>query len=261
MAEFNPKSVLPDTFEYVDLESVVGTDLISHRTEMKDTAPSRAQQLAKLNDIFYQIVRPYQKNNYLFDLPYNSYVFSTGYAQIRPSIDSLFLFSKLQEDRFVKTVLDHCTGTSYPAINSKDLSDIAIKVPCDKAEQCRIGRTFKSLDPLITLHQRESYKQKMPIAGEKMAVGNAKEKELFSQYYARWVKMYKERAIRNITMQKYNMTQIWIEKLIPNLLVCELTRANYQQLLNDCAESHERQTTMDFHHLLKGAFWTRLMRA
>ena len=65
--------------------------------------------------------------------------------------------------------------------------------------------------------------------------------------------MYKEGAIRNVTMQKYNMTQIWIEKLIPNLLVCELTRANYQQLLNDYAENHERQTTMDFHHQLKGA--------
>ena len=77
--------------------------------------------------------------------------------------------------------------------------------------------------------------------------------ELFSQYYARWVKIYKEGAIRNVTMQKYRMTQIWIERLVPNILTCELTRANYQQLLNDYAENHERQTTMDFHHQLKGA--------
>ena len=77
--------------------------------------------------------------------------------------------------------------------------------------------------------------------------------ELFSQYYARWIKVYKEGAIRNVTMRKYLMTQIWIEKLVPHLLTCELTRANYQQLLNDYAESHERQTTMDFHHQLKGA--------
>jgi integrase len=77
--------------------------------------------------------------------------------------------------------------------------------------------------------------------------------ELFSQYYARWIKVYKEGAIRSVTMQKYLMTQIWIEKLVPNLLTCELTRTNYQQLLNDYAEYHERQTTMDFHHQLKGA--------
>jgi integrase len=77
--------------------------------------------------------------------------------------------------------------------------------------------------------------------------------ELFYQYYARWIKVYKEGAIRKVTMQKYLMTQAWIEKLIPNLQTCELTRINYQQLLNDYAENHERQTTMDFHHQLKGA--------
>ena len=34
VAEFNPKSELPEAFEYVDLESVVGTEMVSHRTEM-----------------------------------------------------------------------------------------------------------------------------------------------------------------------------------------------------------------------------------
>jgi integrase len=77
--------------------------------------------------------------------------------------------------------------------------------------------------------------------------------ELFSQYYARWIKVYKEGAIRSVTMRKYLMTQVWIEELVPKLLTCELTRTNYQQLLNDYAENHERQTTMDFHHQLKGA--------
>lgn len=77
--------------------------------------------------------------------------------------------------------------------------------------------------------------------------------ELFSRYYARWVSVYKDGAIRKVTMQKYLMTQTWIEKLVPKLMTCEMTRTNYQQLLNDYAESHERQTTMDFHHQLKGA--------
>ena len=77
--------------------------------------------------------------------------------------------------------------------------------------------------------------------------------ELFSNYYAKWVKMYKEGAIRNVTMQKYRMTQMWVEKLIPDLPTCELNRTNYQELLNNYAKTHERQTTMDFHHQLKGA--------
>lgn len=49
------------------------------------------------------------------------------------------------------------------------------------------------------------------------------------------------------------MTQKWLEKLIPELKVEELTRTAYQQLLNDYAKEHERQTTLDFHHQLKGA--------
>lgn len=159
-AEFNPISVLPDKFEYVDLESVVGNDLISHRTEMKYAAPSRAQRLAKHGDIFYQTVRPYQKNNYLFELDHRDYVFSTGYAQLRPRINGSFLFSSLQEERFVKTVLDRCTGTSYPAVNSRDLADIDIQVPTHKTEQIEIGNALKTLDRLITLQQQRLTKLK-----------------------------------------------------------------------------------------------------
>lgn len=54
-------------------------------------------------------------------------------------------------------------------------------------------------------------------------------------------------------MDKYRMTQKWLTKLIPNLRVCDMNRIAYQQLLNDYAIFHERQTTMDFHHQLKGA--------
>lgn len=152
---FNPKDELPQTFEYVDLESVVGTEMLSHRTEIKSSAPSRAQRLACTGDIFYQTVRPYQKNNYLFEISDNNYVFSTGYAQMRPFVDGYFLFSLIQSERFVKVVLDNCTGTSYPAINVNDLAKIEVAVPSGENEAHKIGTIFRSLDHLITLHQRK----------------------------------------------------------------------------------------------------------
>ncbi|MDD4728385.1 MAG: site-specific integrase [Dysgonamonadaceae bacterium] len=77
--------------------------------------------------------------------------------------------------------------------------------------------------------------------------------EIFYEYYERWIKIYKEGAIRDITMKKYSLTLSWLKKLVPNLKTAELTRISYQQLLNDYAKTHERQTTMDFHHQLKGA--------
>lgn len=76
---------------------------------------------------------------------------------------------------------------------------------------------------------------------------------LFWQYYKQWVDVYKKDAIREATMSKYLMTQKWVEKLAPDLKISELTRTTYQQILNDYAKEHERQTTLDFHHQLKGA--------
>ena len=153
VAIFNPKSKLPSTFEYVDLESVIGTEIVSHSTETINTAPSRAQRLAKKGDIFYQTVRPYQKNNYLFEKDRGNYVFSTGYAQLRPFVNERFLFYLIQNGNFVNMVLYNCTGTSYPAINSSDLRRIDIYLSRNSTEQKCIGNTIKSLDHLITLHQ------------------------------------------------------------------------------------------------------------
>lgn len=64
---------------------------------------------------------------------------------------------------------------------------------------------------------------------------------------------YTKRAIREVTLAKYKMTQAWLKKLVPELQLCNMTRITYQQLINNYAQHHERQTTMDFHHQLKGA--------
>lgn len=77
--------------------------------------------------------------------------------------------------------------------------------------------------------------------------------ELFKDYYKRWVEMYKKGAIREVTLDKYRLTQSWIEKLVPDLELKDMDRMAFQKLLNDYAETHERQTTMDFFHHLKGA--------
>ena len=131
--------------------------MVSHSTKTISTAPSRAQRLAKKGDIFYQTVRPYQKNNYLFEKDRRNYVFSTGYAQLRPSVNERFLFYLIQNGNFVNMVLYNCTGTSYPAINSSDLRRIDIYLSRNSTEQKCIGNTIKTLDHLITLHQSKSF--------------------------------------------------------------------------------------------------------
>ncbi|POH14698.1 site-specific integrase [Fructilactobacillus sanfranciscensis] len=75
----------------------------------------------------------------------------------------------------------------------------------------------------------------------------------FHVYFYQWMKLYKKDAVRDVTYQKYQMTQRQLVKLAPDMLLSDLTRLTYQQLLNDYAESHERQTTMDFHRHLKSS--------
>lgn len=149
VGEFNPKAEIPQIFQYVDLESVVGTQLISYREEFKETAPSRAQRLAKNGDLFFQAVRPYQKNNYLFEKNNENFVFSTGYIQIRPQNDGYFLLTLVQKEEFVQEVLLRCTGTSYPAINTSSLQNIAILIPPTAEEQAHLGNFFRRLDSQI----------------------------------------------------------------------------------------------------------------
>ena len=84
-------------------------------------------------------------------------------------------------------------------------------------------------------------------------VKETKQSELFCDYFERWVKVYKDGAIRKVTMNKYLLALSWLRKLIPELRMCDMDRIAYQKLLNDYAKHHERQTTMDFHHQLKGA--------
>lgn len=158
LALFNPKAGLPENFKYVDLESVKGTSLIGYKIESIDTAPSRAQRLAQEGDVFYQTVRPYQKNNYLFHSVEVDYVFSTGYAQLRPYFNGNFLLNLVQRDSFVKDVLNNCTGTSYPAINASTLATLGVSYPESEAEQTRIGNYFQKLDVLINQHQQKHNK-------------------------------------------------------------------------------------------------------
>lgn len=148
----NPKTkTLPDKFYYIDLESVSSGKLQTVKAIEKSTAPSRAQRLLFHNDIIYQTVRPYQKNNLLFNEPHNSYDFvaSTGYAQLRCLHNHPeFIYQYLHNDKFVAKVLLRCTGTSYPAINSSDLGMVNIFVP-PVNEQTKIANFLSIVDKKI----------------------------------------------------------------------------------------------------------------
>ena len=146
--EINPKNEgLPSSFVYIDLESVENGRLLKEDFISKDGAPSRAQRVLSKNDVLFQMVRPYQKNNLFFDKE-GKYVASTGYAQIRTKQNSRFIFQYLHNQKFVDNVIERCTGTSYPAINSTDLGNIRIGYP-SLEEQTKIASFLSLIDERI----------------------------------------------------------------------------------------------------------------
>lgn len=82
---------------------------------------------------------------------------------------------------------------------------------------------------------------------------NPQHSPLFSQYFLNWVNLYKKGAVREITLRKYQMSHFWLAKLVPTLTLADLSRSRYQTLINQYAQTHEKQTVSDFHHQLKAA--------
>ena len=80
-----------------------------------------------------------------------------------------------------------------------------------------------------------------------------KNKILFCDYYENWLQAYKVGSLRPITLKKYYNTLNWLKKIVPNLMIEDLNRSEYQKIINSFAEQHEKQTTQDFHRQVKSA--------
>lgn len=156
VVHINPKTgSLPEAFIYIDLECVESGVLNSKKLISRNSAPSRAQRLLEEGDLLYQMVRPYQKNNYYFQKGFEyPTVASTGYAQIRCSeMDTQFIYEQLSSDYFAREAMLRSTGTGYPAINADDLAEIPIWVP-PLNQQEKIGAALSFLGEKIEVHQK-----------------------------------------------------------------------------------------------------------
>ena len=169
IATVNPKSVsLQDSFVYIDLEAVEKGELKKIQEIIRKDAPSRAQRVIYKNDILFQCVRPYQRNNYIHKIQDKSnkqWVASTGYAQIRTTETQNYIYHLLNTDGFNRKVMVRCTGSSYPAINSEDLATIRFYLATDTSEQLKISRLFDLLDERIATQNKIIEKLQSLIKG------------------------------------------------------------------------------------------------
>ena len=194
IVEVNPYTAeLPERFVYIDLESVDRGNLTATNIIDRRDAPSRAQRLIEKDDVLFQLVRPYQQNNLIYsDLCHLPAVASTGYAQLRPTKTVTcpsFLYTAIHTKTFLENVLCRCTGGAYPAINTSDLSEISLSMPCLE-EQHKIAEFFTTLDEKIRICEAKIDSTERLLAGLMDALFKQKIRLKNSEgsYYPDWRK-------------------------------------------------------------------------
>lgn len=103
------------------------------------TAPSRARQAVRKDDILFSTVRTYLRKIAWVEGDYPNPVASTGFAVIRAAegVSSRFLFFQVLSEHFLEPLHVLQTGTSYPAVRARDVFAQPILLP-PTSEQERI---------------------------------------------------------------------------------------------------------------------------
>lgn len=143
-------------FRYISL-SDVSTGLISETLESYkfDSAPSRARRIVKEGDIIMATVRPNLQAFTKINKDHADCIVSTGFAviSIKEGFDTDYLFQYLFSSHMTGQLNALVVGSSYPAINSKDVKRLAIYCPSLK-EQRKISKVLGALDKAIQGYQK-----------------------------------------------------------------------------------------------------------
>src|SRR5699024_1961604 len=74
---------------------------------------------------------------------------------------------------------------------------------------------------------------------------------LFVSYFDEWIETYKVGLVTDITLEKYYRISSTLHDYVPRLFLDEMDRREYQRIINEYAKTRERQTVVDFHHMVK----------
>ena len=146
-SEISDEATLP-RIEYEDIipdQGILNKDIFQKESMKKGIWFSKG-------DVLFGKLRPYLKNWFL---PYFSGLavgdFWVLYAK---QGDPAFLYYLLQTPEFF-FISNQSSGSKMPRADWSLVSQYKFSFPSEKTEQDKIGQFFKSLDRLITLHQRE----------------------------------------------------------------------------------------------------------
>lgn len=121
-------------FRYIEINDIDTFSAQIAQAELLEVevAPSRAQIVARENDILVSTTRPYRGAIALITKEFNNCVCSTGFAVIRDvhtKIDRKYLLHFLHSNFGLKQMEQRMTGGNYPAIIPDELLKIWVPMP------------------------------------------------------------------------------------------------------------------------------------
>jgi type I restriction enzyme S subunit len=120
----------PGEVNYVDIASVSTGTIDEVRLLSFAEAPGRARRIVRHGDIIWSTVRPNRKSYSLVLNPLENMIASTGFAVISGTkAPFTYLYHALTTEDFVGYLVNHATGSAYPAVNSGDFEKANILVP------------------------------------------------------------------------------------------------------------------------------------
>ena len=155
-----------NSYFYIDLSSVnIDLNNITDTTEInKDSAPSRAQQIVKIDDILLGTTRPTLKRYCQVPMQYDNQICSTGYCVFRANtaiVLSRWIFHNIGNGRFWDYCEQKQQGAGYPCLSNSDAFSYSIPVPSLEEQQriVSILDTFEASIQNLEAQLKEREKQ------------------------------------------------------------------------------------------------------
>lgn len=159
ISNWNPITEASDQLiSYIDLSAVDKdskkvTNVISIEGK---SAPSRARQLVKDNDVLVSTVRPNLNGVAKVYSSLDGATASTGFTVLRAkkdTLDSDYLFHWVKTSNFINDMVSKATGQSYPAVSDKTVLNSEIPLP-PLEEQRRIASILDKADEIRQKRQQ-----------------------------------------------------------------------------------------------------------
>ena len=168
VADIDPENLSANTssnyeFNYISLEDVDCGVLRNHSEQVFYLSPSRARRKLKEGDILVSTVRPNLQSHLHFENVTPNWVCSTGFAVVRcrKAVTSPgYVFAHIFGASVSSQIDALLTGSSYPAINSKDVRALEIPVP-PFDEQDAIAAVLSDMDAEVVALEARRDKTKV----------------------------------------------------------------------------------------------------